>query len=69
MNDTNDKIIIRNGKYLSAFHTWEIIPHRFPWWQVRDEISLMLGTTQPPTGYAVVKPGVVDLDAVEVVKI
>ena len=62
-------IITRNGLWLDNRYGWGVIPHLFPSWQAGDAIELMLGTPQPATGYAVVKPGVVDLDTVEVVKI
>ncbi len=62
-------IITRNGLWLDNRYGWGVIPHLFPSWQAGDAIELMLGTPQKPTGYAVVKHGVVDLDTVEVVKI
>ena len=59
-------IITRNGLWLDNRYNWGIIPHPFPSWQAGDAIELMLGTPQKPTGYAVVEPGVVDLDTVKI---
>lgn len=62
-------IFTRYGLWLNERYGWGVIPHLFPDWQAGDVLSLMLGTKQPPTGYAVVKPGVIDLDAVKVERI
>ena len=62
-------IITRNGQWLNERYKWGVIPHRFPTWRAGDVLELMLGTPQPATGYAVVKPGVVDLDRLEIVKL
>lgn len=62
-------IFTRGASYLNARYQWTFIPHLFPQWQARDVAELMAGTTQPMTGYAVVKAGVVDLDNLEVVTI
>ena len=62
-------IITRNGLWLDNRYGWGVIPHPFEWWRGKDVLEMMMGTPKKPTGYAVVEPGVVDLDTVEVVKI
>lgn len=62
-------IFTRNGQYLNERYGWGPIPHLFPWWQSSDVLEMMMGSKDRPTGYAMVKPGVVDLDAVEVVRL
>ena len=59
-------IIARHGLWLDSHYRWGVIPHLFPHWQAGDALSLMMGCSDKPTGYAVVKPGVVDLDAVKI---
>ena len=62
-------IFTRNGQWLNERYGWGTIPHLFPWWQIHDVLILTQGWKDRPTGYAMVKPGVVDLDAVEVVRL
>ena len=62
-------IFTRNGQWLNERYGWGFIPHPFPHWQAGDVLEMMLGTKQPPTGYALVKPGLIDLDRLEVVRL
>ena len=62
-------IFTRNGQWLNERYGWGPIPHLFPWWQIHDVLILTQGWNDRPTGYAMVKPGGVDLDAVEVVRL
>ncbi len=62
-------IFTRNGQWLNKRYGWGPIPHLFQWWQAGDVLGLMLGTTQPPTGYARVSGKVIDLDRLEVVRL
>ena len=62
-------IFTRDGLYLNERYQWGIIPHPFPHWQAGDVLDLMIACKDKPTGYAVVKPGVIDLDALEVVRL
>jgi hypothetical protein len=62
-------IFTRHGLYLNAFYKWGIIPHLFEWWRFRDVLEMMMACKDRPTGYAVVKPGVIDLDRLKVVRL
>ena len=62
-------IFTRHGLYLNAFYQWGVIPHLFPHWQAGDVLEMMMACKDRPTGYAVVKPGVIDLDRLEVVRL
>lgn len=62
-------IFTRGDKYLDSRYQWGNIPHLFPSWQAGDVFGMSQDWPDKPTGYAVVEPGVVDLDTVEVVKI
>lgn len=62
-------IFIRNGKYLNASYYWDNIPHLFPIAYFSRVLDLVMGFRDRPQGFAIVEPGVVDLDALEVVKI
>jgi len=59
-------IFTRDGQYLNERYGWGTIPHLFPWWQTGDVLELMMACKDRPTGYARVKPGVVDLDALRI---
>ena len=62
-------IFTRHGLYLNAFYKWGVIPHLFHEWQAGDVLEMMIACKDRPTGYAVVKPGVIDLDRLEVVRL
>ena len=59
-------IITRNGLWLDNRYGWGVIPHLFPSWQAGDVFGMSQDWTDKPTGYAVVEPGVVDLDTVKI---
>jgi hypothetical protein len=62
-------IFTRHGQYLNERYQWGFIPHLFPEWQFPAVLDLVDGWKDKPTGYAMVKPGVIDLDALEVVRL
>ena len=62
-------IFTRHGLFLDAFYKWGVIPHLFPEWQFPAVLDLVDRWKDKPTGYAMVKPGVIDLDALEVVRL
>ena len=62
-------IFLRNGKYLNARYYWDNIPHLFPVAYFSRVLDTAMNFKDRPTGFVIVEPGVVDLDALEVVKI
>lgn len=62
-------IFTRHGKYLTARYYWGNIPHLFPAVYFPQVLDMAMNFPDKPTGVAVVEPGVVDLDKLEVVKL
>jgi len=58
-------IFLRGSKYLSNRYQWVDIPDLFPEWQFPAVLRMAMGFTQKPDGFAMVEPGVIDLDALE----
>jgi hypothetical protein len=62
-------IFTRGTKYLNEHYHWTHIPHLFPEWQLPDVLGLAMGFPDRPDGYAMVSGEVIDLDALEIVKL
>jgi len=62
-------IFTRGTKYLNERYHWTHIPHLFPEWQFPAVLRMAMGFTQKPDGFAMVSGNVIDLDALEIIKL
>mgnify|MGYP007100104041 CR=1 FL=1 len=62
-------IFLRGSLFLNERYHWTHIPHLFPEWQTEDVLGLAMGFPDRPDGYAMVSGDVIDLDALDVVRL
>lgn len=62
-------IFIRGDKYLNWRFKWVDIPDLFPEWHFPVVRDMARNWKDRPDGYAFVKPGIIDLDALDVIEL